>query len=201
MTNHIDDLERLERLHREGLLTEGEFQREKAALLAQSTKIRPRLTVIAVILIAILTALAIFLAAIWREPGRSAAPGNVADISATAAPTGTPTPDPSPADTLPANPTNEDYYNDAVRAAKKNYADLPPKVLEVLSREEGADELCRGGSDQAVIAKWCPIRDQLVTKLQSMGMCFGRPTDQSEADSDWHLCDARDGPQPPTNTY
>jgi hypothetical protein len=186
MTNYIDDLERLERLHREGLLTEGEFQREKAALLAPPAKTRPRLWFIAAIVLVTLVVLAMFVAAIWREPGRSTAPGNVADISV--------------ADTLPANPTNEDYYNDAVRAAKKNYAGLPSKILDVLSREEGADELCRGGSDQAVIAKWCPIRDQLVTKLQSMGMCFGRPTDQSEADSDWHLCDGRDQPQsPPSN--
>lgn len=192
MTNHLDDLERLEHLRRDGLLSEREFQREKAAALTRPAKLWPRLGVIAAILLVTLVVLAVCVAPIWREPGRSPPTSKVTDVSASNASIEAPKPDTSPTDTLPANPTSDDYYNDAVRAAKKDYANLPPKILDVLSQEEGADELCRGSSDQAVISKWCPIRDRLVTKLQSMGMCYGRPTDQSEADSDWHLCDDRD---------
>lgn len=90
---------------------------------------------------------------------------------------------------------NKKYYEEAKRNALKAYSDQPPAIRQKLAEYEGANELCRGSSDGPTIDKWCPVRDGISQELKNMGMCYGRPTDHSAAESDWHKCDERDTPQ------
>jgi hypothetical protein len=189
---HQEDLERLERLRADGALSEGEFQREKTRLLLPARpSVGIRWRVVAGILLATVIAILICVGSLWREPNRlpAAEPTLASNDVAVTEPLASPAV--SPAAAPPAEAEDQDYQN-AVAAAKKDYSNLPPQILDVLSKEEGADEMCRGGTGDAAIAKWWPVRDRLVTQLQAMGLCFGQPTDQSEADSDWHLCEERD---------
>lgn len=84
------------------------------------------------------------------------------------------------------------YFDDAYGSVMSGYADLPTSLRKVVANYAGANELCRGSSDTVVVDKWCPVRDALGDKLGRLGMCYGRPSDSSGADSDWHLCDERD---------
>lgn len=90
---------------------------------------------------------------------------------------------------------NKQYYEEAKRDALKAYSSQPLDIRKKLAEYAGANTLCRGSSDGPTIDKWCPIREGISQELSHMGMCYGRPTDQSAADSDWHKCDARDEPQ------
>jgi len=90
------------------------------------------------------------------------------------------------------DPTNADYYRDAKRNMMRLQANQPASIREMLGDWAGANELCRGSSDGPTIDKWCPIRDRIDQTLRKRGMCYGRPSDQSAADSGWHTCDDRD---------
>jgi hypothetical protein len=97
----------------------------------------------------------------------------------------------------PATPEaeNQRYYEEAKKDALRAYSKQPTAIRNKLAEYAGSDVLCRGSSDGTTIDKWCPIRDGVSQELAQMGMCYGRPTDRSAAESDWHKCDERDEPQ------
>ena len=102
---------------------------------------------------------------------------------------------PPPLESATTETQNKQYYEEAKRDALKAYSNQPLDIRTKLADYAGANILCRGSSDGVTIDKWCPIRDGISQDLSHMGMCYGRPTDQSAADSDWHKCDERDEPR------
>lgn len=116
MINRFDDLERLElldRLRRDGSISEGEFQREKASLLGTSKPtmtFKPRVKVIVGVLIGTIVLIALAIAALVLIP----APKQAVDGQPTPSPVASATPLPTPAQapalpgpdfTLPEAPT------------------------------------------------------------------------------------------------
>ena len=201
----IDKLERLNSLREKGALSEHEFEQQKARLLSpapqnQSARFWLIAITIGVVFIAGLTFL-------LSQQKQQAEPSAVA-------PEALPTPMASPSESVQApppsappvakivdppvpksaapDPTNADYYNEAKRDTMRAYRNQPAGIREMLGDYAGANTLCRGSSDVATVDKWCPIRDTISEKLQKLGMCYGRPTDRSAAESDWHTCDDRD---------
>jgi len=203
----LDKLEKLNRLRESGALTAEEFEHEKALLLSGKAGYSKPLIIASAIAAAILLPTAFYS---FKQTG-SATSSMI--VPASSAPTGLDNPTvvpasptelarsntakvdpPIPVSAAP-DPTNADYYNDAKRNMIRHYKDQPAGIRQMLGDWAGANELCRGSSDEATINKWCPIRDAIDAKLLRLGMCYGRPTDQSAAESDWHTCDARDEKQ------
>jgi len=203
----IERLERLNALREKGALTGAEFAREKARLLSprESERFhRPWLGLGAAAILVVSGAF--YLQASPKQqwepvPAMQKAPATAPPPSAPgvqAIPVVNP---PSAMDVRRAvasgvapDTSNADEFTEARRFGRKVYGDQPVAIRNVLGDYAGANVLCRGSSDEATVAKWCPIRDALGVKLREMGMCYGRPTDRSAAESDWHACDVRDGP-------
>lgn len=201
----VEKLERLNTLREKGALTKQEYEAQKARILASSSgAASPRLW-LGVVVATIIAVVAIALIQKSLEPQDTAAsPATEAVVITTLSPTAStqaPPSEPPPATknvdppvptSAAPDPTNADYYNEAKRDMMRAYKDQPAGIRQILGDYAGANELCRGSSDSATIEKWCPIRDALTAKLEKLGMCYGRPTDQSAAESDWHTCDYRD---------
>jgi hypothetical protein len=203
----LDKLEKLNRLRESGALTAEEFEHEKALLLSGKAGFSKPLIIASAIAVAIIVPTGFYsfrqTTSDTRSPivPASSAPKGLDNAPAAAAPPtqvarpNTAKVDPPVPDSAAPDPTNADYYNDAKRNMMRHYRDQPAGIRQMLGDWAGANELCRGSSDEATINKWCPIRDAIDAKLLRLGMCYGRPTDQSAAESDWHTCDARDGKQ------
>ena len=203
----LDKLEKLSRLRESGALTAEEFEHEKALLLSGKSGYSKPLIIVSAIAVAILALTAFY---VLKQTGSdtstaivqasTASKGMDSAAAAPSPPTLVARPntvkiDPPVPDSAAPDPTNADYYNEAKRNMMRHYKDQPAGIRQMLGDWAGANELCRGSSDEATINKWCPIRDAIDAKLLRLGMCYGRPTDQSAAESDWHTCDARDGKQ------
>lgn len=199
----LEKLERLNRLRESGALSADEYEQEKAKVLAGQPANAKPLIIVAVIAIAIvLLAVFSFTAQGDREVSNSLAltapPEPLASPTTTVAPSPSETLapqqriDPPIPQTAAPDPTNAEYYNEAKQDAMSAHSDQPAGIREMLGDWAGANTLCRGSSDEATVNKWCPVRDRLSERLEKMGLCYGRPTDQSAAESDWHTCDARD---------
>jgi type IV secretory pathway VirB10-like protein len=201
----IDKLERLNSLREKGALSEQEFEQQKTRLLSPTPQIpAARIWFVLVALgIALATGITLLLSQPEQKEQSSAVTSEAS--TATVAPDDESIPAPTPSQTPVAKnvdppvprsaapePTNADYYNEAKRDMMRAYRDQPAGIREMLGDYAGANTLCRGSSDAATVEKWCPIRDALSDKLQNLGMCYGRPTDRSAADSEWHTCDERD---------
>ena len=202
MTN-LDKLERLNALRASGGLSPDEYEREKAKVLAESRKsVLP-------ILLAVLAVVAVAVAVLGLGGRQESKEAPAAEFSTSpsafdpaapfannsvAAPSPTPSKniDPPVPKAAAPDPTNTDYYIEAKRDMMRAYRSQPPSLRELLGDWAGANTLCRGSSDEATINKWCPIRESLSAKLEKLNWCYGRPTDQSAAESDWHPCDYRD---------
>lgn len=84
--------------------------------------------------------------------------------------------------------------DDPEAAATDDYAnayanvDAPPHVKALLAKWVVANVDCRGSSDEATIARACPLRDRLDAALGKARWCYGLPSDESAADSYWHKC-------------
>jgi len=203
----LDKLEKLNRLRESGALTAEEFEREKALLLSGKSGYSKPLIIVSAIAVAILALTAFYAlkqtgsdTSTVIVPASTASKGMDSAAAAPSPPTLVARPstvkiDPPVPDSAAPDPTNADYYNEAKRNMMRQYKDQPAGIRQMLGDWAGANELCRGSSDEATINKWCPIRDAIDAKLLRLGMCYGRPTDQSAAESDWHTCDARDGKQ------
>lgn len=203
----LNKLERLNKLRKSGALSAEEFDREKALLLeGQAAKPWPLIIIGLIALVIVVAAVVV----ITRQTGDAinnsvvASSGKPVESGSSASVRPTPTPLPRPpqvdrsvAATAAPDPTDADYYNEAKRDMMRQYRDQPPGIRAMLGDYAGAEVLCRGSSDEPTIKKWCPIRDALGVKLRGLGMCYGRSTDQSAADSDWHTCEARDEDQTP----
>lgn len=200
----VEKLERLNALREKGALSDQEYEQQKAQILGQS-RASSTLIWLAAIAIAVVALVAFFLMQRTPEPQTEvvatateavARPTQSPTVSVQAPPAVIPVVtknvDPQVPKTAAADPTNADYYIEAKRDMMRAYKDQPAGIREMLGDYAGANTLCRGSSDAATIDKWCPIRDALAGKLEKMGMCYGRPTDKSAAESDWHTCDARD---------
>ena len=199
----LDRLERLNRLRESGALSPDEYEREKTRVLAGASRGRWPLLVGAMGLLTLVVTSLLMIG--WPgvgdtvpsvedtkpQAGRVASPP---DAEALASP---PSSKPSQVDppvptTAEPDPTNADYYNEAKHSMMRLYSRQPRGIREMLGDWAGANTLCRGSSDVATVDKWCPIRDTLSDNLENLGMCYGRPTDQSAAESDWHTCDEHD---------
>ena len=201
----VEKLERLNTLREKGALTEQEYAQQKARILASSKgAASPRLW-LGFVVAAIIALVAI---ALMQKPPERQGEAKSSATEAAVIPNSSPTESiqAPPSETPPAaknvdppvptsaapDPTNADYYNEAKRDMMRAYKDQPAGIRQMLGDYAGANTLCRGSSESASVEKWCPIRDALAGKLEKTGMCYGRPTDQSAAESDWHTCDHRD---------
>jgi hypothetical protein len=202
----LEKLERLNRLRESGALSEGEFEQEKAKLLAgQPANPKPLIVIGLIALVIVLLAAFVLsrqtgtdidnavMATNSSEPNATSSP--FADLASPPSPPSPARLDPPVPKTAEPDPSNADYYNEAKRGAMRAYRNQPAGIREMLGDWAGANTLCRGSSDVATVDKWCPIRDRLSENLEKLSMCYGRPTDQSAADSDWHTCDGRDDPR------
>ena len=200
----VEKLERLSTLREKGALTDQEYEQQKARILASSRgAASPRLW-LGIVVAAIVSMVAI---ALMQKPpelqGETTSSATEVSIMPTSSPTESiqalpsKTPparknvDPPVPTSAAPDPTNADYYNEAKRDMMRAYKDQPAGIRQMLGDYAGANTLCRGSSESATVEKWCPIRDALAGKLEKVGMCYGRPTDQSAAESDWHTCDHR----------
>lgn len=199
----LDKLERLNSLRTSGALSPDEYEREKAKVLAGSRKSNiPTLVGI----MGVVAATVAVLGFVTRQqgtdapaadysstpPDTSSAVPTASNSAATPSPTPSKNIDPPVPKAAAPDPTNADYYNEAKRDMMRAYRSQPPGLQELLGDWAGANTLCRGSSEEATINKWCPIREALSAKLEKLNWCYGRPTDQSAAESDWHPCDYRD---------
>jgi hypothetical protein len=199
----IDKLERLHRLREGGGLSSDEYEREKARVLAGSVANAMPFIIGGLLTIALIGWGALFVCGRSSDgdghPILIATPtANVTGAAPAMAPSmaaSTPVPAPiapSARKIAATNRTHANYYNHAKRDMMRRYWDQPASIRKTLGDWAGANELCRGGADVATLQKWCPIRNTLFDKLRALGMCYGRPTDRSAAESDWHTCTLRD---------
>ena len=68
----------------------------------------------------------------------------------------------------------------------KVYRNQLTGVREILVDRAGANVFYHERSDEVAFNKCCPMRDHTDRN------CYESPTDQSAAEPDWHVCDARD---------
>lgn len=200
---NLNKLEQLDRLRERGVLSEEEFGIQKERILKADQGISRSVLIGLGVLLIVIALAALFAPRVDYQP-EAKKPVKAAVIAA---------PQTEPAEELPPPParlplssvsaaterlgialkaSDVGYFDDAYSAVMSGYAELPSPLRKVVANYAGANELCRGSSDTVVVDKWCPVRDALGDKLGRLGMCYGRPSDTSGADSDWHLCDERD---------
>jgi hypothetical protein len=65
--------------------------------------------------------------------------------------------------------------------------EMSPSQLELLERWADLNSKCRGNGTE----EDCEERNKVDTILRKMGVCYGRKSDVSMAEAEWHLCDRR----------
>lgn len=173
----IERLERLAQLRRSGALTDEEFEREKAQLLAaekpvQQEKPKRNFGIWAFVLVASIAAAVLALELV--STATSDAPSRNAEVAG-----GTP----------PAEATEASAPPSGVPIAEATGAlSLTDEEQRLLDEWRDANEMCRGSPDERSIETWCPRRDEAAEALNRAGFCYGHADDQSAADYEIHRC-------------
>jgi hypothetical protein len=203
MMTDIAQLERLYRLRECGGLSSEEYEREKARVLAGGSANRTVFMVGGMLAIALIIASVLIfgrqlsdgnshpVAITTPTPKPASEPPGVPPGAVETAPVGAPNEPPMPK-AAASNPTKGDTYSRAKRNVMRRYWDQPAGIRKKLGDWAGATALCRGATNVEIAEKWCPIRNALGEKLRALGMCYGRPTDRSAAESKWHTCNLQD---------
>jgi hypothetical protein len=202
LNDRIDALERLHRLHAQGVLSDEEYAREKAAIIGEDQSQSPspqqqqvqrarlerqelvwnfslkRALIWA--LAAMLVCLAIggyfFVKAhnLAKERGELSEGTNAV----------------SPEDASPTVVQSEAPPAGPVLSASVALPD--PLSIPIIAQYEQLNETCRGGSgDEPATMKACDDREALYPKVSAQGYCYGTLDDPDEASKNWHRCGPR----------
>jgi hypothetical protein len=69
--------------------------------------------------------------------------------------------------------------------AKSEFSEREQRLIDAFFKGE---DMCRGSSDEATVAAWCPRRDAAYIAMTNAGICYGHERDQSAADYKIHRC-------------
>jgi hypothetical protein len=62
-------------------------------------------------------------------------------------------------------------------------------VRSLIARSEAANDKCRGGSgDEPATFIACGERNEMLRRIEALGWCKGKTTDETAADYRWHRC-------------
>ena len=171
---HLAELEKLGELKAAGLLTEQEFEREKARIM-KNPRGRLLVIILAVLLGGIVTVASLLLANQERQkPSASVATQttNNNKVSITRPHESTKVTKEAPQST---------------KTFKKQQASLNAAQIAALDRYEELNAACRGGPGNSE-ETWeaCTERDKL--DLEQLGLCYGKKGQDFAYQMSWHVC-------------